>query len=290
MTQPSVDVVIPAFNPGDLLGDAIASATAHAAVRRIIVVDDGSDPPIQPIDGVELHTQTNAGPSVARNRGIDATNADYVLCLDADDVLLDGLDDALHLAETLDAGAVVGGWIERPPRGDLGAGRHQAPPPEWTDALLPRPADVFRPINLFGASGLLIRRDVIDAGLRFDPDLHIGEDRELLRRIADHAPIAICAAPIIGVTIHPDDGTNLTSARHFDRRVQDFLAIVTRHHDDASDAYFEASARWLVNHLAKRGGSRASWTSMMSVCAAHGWRVPLKSRVRRLLRPGASSD
>ena len=89
-----VTVVIPCFNHGRFLGEALASALAQSAGRpRIAVVDDGSTEgatqrALEALpEGVELIRQANAGPAAARNAGIARTDSPYLLMLDADDRL-----------------------------------------------------------------------------------------------------------------------------------------------------------------------------------------------------------
>ena len=56
----------------------------------VIVIDDGSDPPAMPRtdERVRLVRQANAGPSAARNAGLDHVSKPIAVFLDADDVLL----------------------------------------------------------------------------------------------------------------------------------------------------------------------------------------------------------
>ena len=91
---PAVAVVIPCFNSGSLVREAVDSALAqtHPAVE-VIVVDDGSKDrgtleALERLPGrVRLIRQHNAGPAAARNAAIASTDAAFVLPLDADDRL-----------------------------------------------------------------------------------------------------------------------------------------------------------------------------------------------------------
>lgn len=102
-----VAVVVPCFNDGETLPDTLASLRAQEA-HELVVVDDGSDAPqtLRYLDelaaeGVRIVRRTNGGLSEARMTGVDATEAPYVLPLDADDALAPG---ALQvLADALDA-------------------------------------------------------------------------------------------------------------------------------------------------------------------------------------------
>ncbi|GAA1799185.1 glycosyltransferase family 2 protein [Agromyces neolithicus] len=89
----SVSVVIPAWNPGPFLAEAVTSAVDQIpAPLEVLVIDDGSSEPIEvpayPI--VRVIRQRNAGPSAARNRGIRESRGDLVAFLDADDVWYPG--------------------------------------------------------------------------------------------------------------------------------------------------------------------------------------------------------
>lgn len=100
-------VVIPCFNDGSTLGEAVA-ATYDQEPVELVVVDDGSTDPetLQVLEqlrseGVHIVSQANGGLSAARMAGVSATSAPYVLPLDADDVLVAG--SIAPLADTLDA-------------------------------------------------------------------------------------------------------------------------------------------------------------------------------------------
>src|SRR5262249_6523199 len=88
--------VIPVYNSGAYLTDALASVAAQTfRDYEVVLVDDGSTDPetIRLCDaaarepGVRLIRTANRGPSHARNTGIAATAAPYVLPLDTADWL-----------------------------------------------------------------------------------------------------------------------------------------------------------------------------------------------------------
>ena len=99
MTKHSkVSVVIPCFNHGEFLGDAVASVTA---IKRddieLIVVDDGSTDERTRTEmdkliaqGIKVIRQENLGLAAARNAGILASEGEYILPLDADNRLRPG--------------------------------------------------------------------------------------------------------------------------------------------------------------------------------------------------------
>ena len=89
--RPSFSVVVPAFQAGDFIGDALRSVLSQTEMpREVIVVDDGStDDTVAVVrafgDVVRLIQVQHGGPSAARNAGIHAATGDLVAFLDADD-------------------------------------------------------------------------------------------------------------------------------------------------------------------------------------------------------------
>src|SRR5687767_1556977 len=89
----TVSIVIPCFNHGRFLADAIDSACAQREVTTdVMVVDDGSTDNSRDVarryPGVRTLVQPNGGVARARNAGFAATRGDVVIFLDADDRLL----------------------------------------------------------------------------------------------------------------------------------------------------------------------------------------------------------
>jgi glycosyltransferase involved in cell wall biosynthesis len=90
--RPVVSVVIPCFNQGRFLAEAIDSVLGQTHRAEVIVVDDGStdntSTVVKAYPGVSLIQQSNQGAAVARTSGLRQTRGDLVVFLDADDRLL----------------------------------------------------------------------------------------------------------------------------------------------------------------------------------------------------------
>jgi glycosyltransferase involved in cell wall biosynthesis len=92
-SQPLVTVAIPCHNYGAYVAEAINSALNQSYPRiEVVVVDDGSTDDSAAVvtrfgNRVRLVRQPNAGLSSARNRAAEAMHGDYVVFLDADDIL-----------------------------------------------------------------------------------------------------------------------------------------------------------------------------------------------------------
>lgn len=121
IAPPRVAVLIPCFDDGATLEQAVDSALGQDEAAEVVVVDDGSTDPatLAAFDrlaarGVRVVHQPNRGPGAARMAALGATSAPAVLPLDADDLLPPG---ALRsLREALDAHPEVGavwGWYQR---------------------------------------------------------------------------------------------------------------------------------------------------------------------------------
>lgn len=93
---PTIDVIIPTYNNGKFILDAIRSVEAQSIrPNTLFIIDDGSTDNTADIvrkykkESKLLITyirKENNGPNSARNRGILLSNAEYVAFLDADDI------------------------------------------------------------------------------------------------------------------------------------------------------------------------------------------------------------
>jgi glycosyltransferase involved in cell wall biosynthesis len=166
-----VTVVIPCFNHGDYLLDAVASVLSQEGESpHLIVVDDGSiEPQTETVldalpEDVELIRQANAGPAAARNAGFARAATPYVLPLDADDRLPAGVLAEMHAALESDPRAAYAYGVMRF-FGDWGG---EVRFPGYDPYRL-----LYRPI--VGWLGLVRRTAWEEAG-GFDPELRGFED------------------------------------------------------------------------------------------------------------------
>lgn len=170
---PLLSVVVPVYQPGPWLAEAIASIVGQRwRPLEIVVVDDGSDPPLVVPEGgdvpLSVLRQPNAGVSAARNRGAAAARGDYLAFLDADDLWLPNA--VARLFAGFDArpdSGVVHGLTQRFRAAGPGA-----------------PREAFGPVHRGCNTGtLLFRREVFAQVGGFDPRFRFSEDFDLLMRI-----------------------------------------------------------------------------------------------------------
>jgi len=179
-----ISVVVPVFNGGRVLGDALGSVLGQThPPLEIVVVDDGSTDDSAAIaerhaPAVACLRRPHAGPAAARNAGVAQACAEWIAFLDADDRWEPCALEAL-------ASATMG-----VPRPDLVVGRSR---PVWLDAASERhdrqtlgsALAALWSIPLMG--NVLVRRWVFDRVGLFDPALRHGEDTDWFIRVKEAA-------------------------------------------------------------------------------------------------------
>ena len=93
-----LSIIIPVYNASKLLNrclDSIFSQKTHYSYEVILVDDGSSDNSVELIKArkepnIVLFQQQNAGPSVARNKGVELATGTYCAYLDADDYWMPG--------------------------------------------------------------------------------------------------------------------------------------------------------------------------------------------------------
>ena len=98
MIEGLVSTIIPVYNRGAMLREAVASVLAQTwRPVEIIIVDDGSidDTPLvaeelrmRHPDVIKVIRQSNSGPGAARQAGFEVSRGEFVQFLDSDDLLL----------------------------------------------------------------------------------------------------------------------------------------------------------------------------------------------------------
>lgn len=92
--RPAISVIIPAYNSAGFIGECLDSVVAQSGAPsyEVIVVDDASTDNTSEIIAryptVRYIPQTeNCGPAAARNIGIEASDGEYLLFVDSDDII-----------------------------------------------------------------------------------------------------------------------------------------------------------------------------------------------------------
>ena len=194
-----ISVVIPTYNSGSVLVEALDSVLSQTRpADQIIVVDDGSTDDtserIMPyLDKIEYLRQSNARVAAARNAGISRATGDVVAFLDADDVWhpLKLQSQAAVLDREADIGLLATGLEPWP--GTLSSAANHGPA-EIEEVPLAR----LLVFNCLATSSIVVRRCVLDQIGPFDTQLFGPEDYDLWLRATRVARTAILKQPLIG--------------------------------------------------------------------------------------------
>lgn len=185
-TDQLVSVIIPCYNQGQFLGQAIESVLLQSyPLFEVIVVDDGSTDNTGEVacrySQARLIWQKHAGPSIARNRGLQDSKGSYLVFLDSDDRLLpDALSVGMrHLCDHAECAFVFGRHREIAADGRALAA---------TSSFVNIEKDPYRQLLLYNCvytpSTAMFRRALFDSEIGFDPRFGGAEDYDLYLRIA----------------------------------------------------------------------------------------------------------
>ncbi len=197
-TTPLVSVIIPTFNRGWIVKEAIDSVLAQDfADFELIVVDDGSTDHTFKIleefeSDIRVIRQTNRGVSAARNCGIQASVGRWIAFLDSDDLWL-----PQKLSLQVDFFSSHGDamicqteeqWIRNGVRVNPKARHHK-----FSGLIFERSLELC----LVSPSAVMIRKDLFDNVGLFDESLPACEDYDLWLRVSCRFPVYLIDTPLI---------------------------------------------------------------------------------------------
>lgn len=197
ITDPLVSVIIPTYNRGWIVRDAIDSVLGQTyADFELIVVDDGSTDRTPQIlddygDKLRVIRQANQGVSAARNRGISESSGLLIALLDSDDIWLPKKlsvqvdffkrNPAALICQTEEI------WIRNGLRVNPGK-RHRKP----SGMIFERSLELC----LVSPSAVMVRRELFEKVGLFDESLPACEDYDLWLRVGCRFPVHLIDAPL----------------------------------------------------------------------------------------------
>lgn len=268
-TPPSASVVIPTLNRPEEVDAAVASVLAQDVPCEIIVVDDGSMPPVSKVGSLDnplvtvVRNEEPMGPTRARNRGLATASSPYIAFLDDDDRWLPGkMVRCLKIAEEFPHVKVVvhrTGFDERMATGRPGAVTIES-----------------EPLHRYGRratphlDSLLVDADLAKS-VGFDENFYACQDVDFVLELARNTSFAISdeVLALRGQDTPP-------SAIGIERRIAGRQLLKTKH-ADVFDSDPEAKAFHCVRvaHLHRRGGNRsAAIRSFLEALGHRPWYSP----------------
>lgn len=183
---PGISVIIPTYNSAAYVTQAIDSVLMQGyAPSELIVVDDGStdetETVLQPyLDKIKYVKQENSGSAAARNRGMQLAEHEFIVFLDADDLMLPNKlqQQAAFLQLHSSLGYVSSGWQQIDVNGQI----LQTVEP-WHDAP-DLDLHSWLQYKLVQLGAILFRRIWLNRVGGLDPALRQAHDVDLMLRLS----------------------------------------------------------------------------------------------------------
>ena len=202
-------IIIPLYNKVKSVENTIFSVLQQCYTDfELIVIDDGStDGSAELVEKIEDHRltlikQKNSGVSSARNAGVELSCGDYLVFLDADDVIADKY--LIHIKSLIDKFPMAGAYGTRYAFSNMQTLR---PCRIWKMGDAPQLVDDYFDVASRGdlpiiASGVCIPRKVLNIVGGFPASQQQGEDQDLWARIGLNYSIAL--HPAMDITYQLD--------------------------------------------------------------------------------------
>lgn len=192
VTPVVVSVVVPCFNHGRFLREALATIGLPSVRTEIIVVDDGSTDSTPEViatfeTALEFRAvrQPNGGLASARNRGLRESRGKYIIFLDADDRLVPGAVDlgAATLDEHPECAFVFGRCLMMDQDGTV------LPTPEGPRIIRDHYRELLRRNYIWTPAMVAFRRDPLERVGGFNGDVNAAADYDVYLHLARHYPV-----------------------------------------------------------------------------------------------------
>lgn len=230
-----VSVVIPTYNRASIVSMAIDSVLAQTyRDLEVIVVDDGSTDETPALlaaygDRIRVLRQENAGPAIARNRGIAAARGELVAFLDSDDTwlprklerqvaLLDRVGDAVPCC-------LCNCQVQYQDGSTTSTFTIADTIPSCAEGVWLNPAAVLLTRFVLFNQAVLIRRSALEQAGAFDEKLRFAEDYDLPLRLALAGPWAILADNLVIYHASSHDSWAARALREGVRLHEDLLTM-----------------------------------------------------------------
>lgn len=201
-----VSTIIPTYNRSRIVVEAIDSILSQTYGNiEIIVVDDGStDDTLERLrqygDRIRVLSQQNAGPGIARNRGIAAARGELIAFLDSDDLWLPSKIER-QVAQLQTAGKSVpcslSNIVMRSDKREVTSFDISQLRPDLEEGIWLNVDDVLASRFVLFNQAVVIRRSVLEKIGGFDEGLRFQEDYDLPLRLSLEGPWAFIREPLV---------------------------------------------------------------------------------------------
>jgi glycosyltransferase involved in cell wall biosynthesis len=254
----TISVIVPTFNYGQFISEALKSVFAQTLLpAEVVVIDDGSADKTEAVvrefgNQVRYIRQENSGVSAARNRGVAETSGDLIAFVDADDILEPEFLERLYskYSEIPGAGLVhCGTRLFDSETGETLSYDIEGGEDDAADNLLLWEGPGFPAPGL-----VLVSRAAFEAVNGFDPRQKVGEDWDFCYRVARKFRVGFVPEPLINYRIHRsaahhnvdnmETGMSLFYEKAFDTEDRDILRLRNRalgnFHKVMAGSYFQS--------------------------------------------------
>ncbi|MGK7927409.1 MAG: glycosyltransferase family 2 protein [Spirulina sp.] len=261
ISLPKISIIIPVYN-----GEQTIQATLDSILSQsfqdweLIISNDGStDRTLEIIEAIpdpriQIISDSNAGLSESRNRGIRIATGEYISFLDADDLWSpDKLEAQLQALENNPEAAVAYSWTDYiDEKGNkVQSGLHGSP----KGNVLP---ELFVCNFLENGSNLLVRREALDRVGYFDTSLTSAQDWDLYLRLAEcYHFVPVSRVQIFYRILSTSFSTNLP--RHHSQCLRVLKSTLNRNLESLQPLYHKSLAnlyKYLTCKVFLTAGSR----------------------------------
>jgi GT2 family glycosyltransferase len=280
--NPLVSAIIPTYNRAHVICEAVDSALGQTYSQiEVIVVDDGSkDDTLARLkqygDRIRVVSQGNAGPAVARNRGIALSRGELIAFLDSDDIWLPTkIERQVKLLERA-GGSVpccLSNIMMKWNAGDRASFDIAVLEASADEGVWLNVDEVLATRSVLFNQGIIIRREVLEKIGGFDEKIRYLEDYEFPLRLSLEGPWAFIKTPLV---IWRESMTNsvyknslreeLCTSECMVEVLKEHLARVEKNTRQAQlRRHVSRELRWARQHLwAVRMGQAGSWGSAIA--------------------------
>ena len=267
--SPLVSAIIPTYNRADVVFEAVDSVLGQTYSNlEVIVVDDGSaDETVARLrrygDRIRLVSQENAGPAVARNRGVAVSRGEYIAFLDSDDLWLPTkVEQQVVLLEKAGKSVpcclcnIMMRWYER----DIASFEIASLKPSADEGIWVNADEILATRFVLFNQGIVIRRDVLERIGGFDESLRLLEDHELALRLSLEGPWSFIKEPLV---IWRETAGSLYHEAHTEEICSKAVQILEKQLARLNEDHRHTTLRRHLNRELKRA-RRSLWATQVS--------------------------